>query len=204
MSLVRYIGDVHGDYRRYSPLITCPHPTVQIGDFGIGFVDPPPMEQKDRFIRGNHDSPSAARQHPNWIKDGTFEDGVLFIGGAFSVDWQWRRPGISWWADEQLSWEELLLLVDFAADKKPWLIISHDGPDSIIDDHILFPHKPRITTRTSAAFDAILARSPPKMWIFGHWHETRRFEVGGCKFQCLGIDDYVDVDLEARVFLENS
>ena len=63
---------------------------------GVGFRKFPPhlrtlmVEGGHRFIRGNHDNPDACRREGQWIKDGTVEDDVMFVGGALSVDRRWR------------------------------------------------------------------------------------------------------------------
>jgi hypothetical protein len=70
MTLTRLIGDIHGmvyDYKAYA-IDKFEGPTIQIGDFGIGFgqgdhwhesIDAYHVAGGHRFIRGNHDNPAA-------------------------------------------------------------------------------------------------------------------------------------------------
>ena len=61
---MRLIGDIHGKIEPYIQTALT-YDTVQIGDFGIGFMHNKDMEKVNkfhtdgnhRFIRGNHDDP---------------------------------------------------------------------------------------------------------------------------------------------------
>jgi len=197
MNMLRLIGDVHGKLWEYEKLLTCEHPTVQIGDLGAGFLPIPEYEDKDRFLRGNHDSPDVCRNMTNWIPDGTVEGTVMYIGGAWSIDHANRIPGISWWHDEELSWPELQRMIEIATTEIPRIIITHDAPTAAIEGHLM--RGKRIQTRTTAALDVILEYAPPALWVFGHWHKTVRHSVGPTTFQCLGELDYIDVDLDSII-----
>jgi hypothetical protein len=35
----------------------------------------------------------------------------------------------------------------------------------------------------------------PDEWYFGHWHTSMQYKHGRTMFQCIGILDYVDVEL---------
>ena len=35
----------------------------------------------------------------------------------------------------------------------------------------------------------------PDYWFFGHWHKTMAYKHGKTTYVCLGIHDYIDVDL---------
>ena len=118
MTITRLIGDIHGhfyDYQAHS-IEDFDGPTVQIGDFGIGFgqsdywhesINNFHADGRHRFIRGNHDNPTVCKQDmTGYIADGTVEDDVMFIGGAWSIDnpvappgWYRRTAGYDWWDD---------------------------------------------------------------------------------------------------------
>jgi hypothetical protein len=108
------IGDVHGGFRQYKRLIKGVPASIQVGDMGVGFMriragiersdgagdvqylaNPPhyAMLPGHRFIRGNHDNPGVCRRHSQWIPDGHVEGHTMFIGGALSIDRQWRVEG---------------------------------------------------------------------------------------------------------------
>lgn len=211
----RIIGDIHGkiyDYQihclkqgvRHSNDI-CPQRSIQVGDFGIGFDGQYWHEQTNkwmkenpshRFIRGNHDDPARCKQMNNYIPDGKIEDGVMYIGGAWSIDHALRTEGLNWWCDEELSIIELNNLVYAYSAHKPRVMITHDCPTAIAWEMFVSrdgyrQHK----TRTGEALQAMWEMHKPEMWFFGHWHQTRDLTLFGTKFQCLGELDFIDVDL---------
>src|SRR5687767_13552182 len=106
--LIRFIGDVHGKFEQYKRLIKDTTNSIQVGDMGVGFLktsgprvgeetgNPPHyamVRGNHRFIRGNHDSPAACSRHSQFIKDGTVEGNMMFVGGALSVDKHLRQEG---------------------------------------------------------------------------------------------------------------
>lgn len=194
---VMYIGDVHAEFPHYRNIISNTDlPTIQVGDFGCGFSTEPTFDIKHRFIRGNHDKPLNARNHPNWIPDGHSE--VIcgfthyFIGGAFSIDRDQRTQGKNWWEDEELSYAELQEQIDRYIELKPDVVISHDCPSSIgfkllhemapVDLEII--DKPN--SRTAAALEQMYIEHPPKFWVFGHYHYNwaHKSELGTL-FRCV-------------------
>lgn len=213
MVMTRLIGDIHGHFSEYVQTATLDFdgPTIQVGDFGIGFSGPYWHERtnefhwdgKHRFIRGNHDDPTRCRKEMvGWIPDGRVENDVMFIGGAWSIDWAYRTEGTSWWRDEELSLEEFDRLIDVYASTKPRVMITHDAPDSVT--HQMFiqsglaiggANAKKINTRTGMALQAMLDIHQPDEWYFGHWHHTLASRWGRTHFQCLGELQYVDVEL---------
>jgi Icc-related predicted phosphoesterase len=165
---------------------------VQVGDFGFGFVDPPVMQIKDRAIRGNHDNPAVCMEHPNWICDGFIENNIMYIGGENSIDRRERTEGLDWWSDEQLSNDQLGDMIDRAIEFKPSVMVTHGCPAQMIET--LFGDL-KTASSTSRAFDIILDRVRPKLWIFGHYHRSRNVMINGTQFICCGIDEAVDIDL---------
>ena len=118
-----FIGDCHGLFSRYEKIIEKFPNSIQIGDMGVGFkkwckltetfifTSNPPYDKmvktNARFIRGNHDNPSVCAKHSQWIADGhteTTENGtkIMYIGGAWSIDHEYRTEDVSWWADEEI------------------------------------------------------------------------------------------------------
>lgn len=195
-----FIGDVHGKYSRYKAIIRDHINTIQVGDMGVGFTHPysdkpygnPPhykmLEGGHRFIRGNHDNPAACRKHTQWIKDGSIEGDIMFVGGATSIDRAYRVRGHTWWADEELSYQDLGLMADIYRSQRPRIMVTHECPSDIADlaaalsgrafkleDHSL----------TRKAFQIMLEAHQPDIWIFGHWHVSLDKQVNGTRFVCL-------------------
>ena len=190
------IGDIHGKIDRYLKLVVRfrGEPSVQLGDFGIGFPgdEPlPPLPGNAWFIRGNHDNPEAARLHGNYLGDYGCKtiDGmrIFYLSGAWSSD-QWHRTeGVNWWREEELRVAELEAAVDLYAKVNPEIVLTHDGPDEAVRSlHATgSAHKEINRTATGNALNAMLDVHRPRKWIFGHWHTRFRRQIGGTEFRCL-------------------
>lgn len=207
----RIIGDIHGDFYIYRMLLDdWDGQSIQVGDFGIGFagdywhenVNDFHKNTNHSFIRGNHDNPDMCKKEMiGCIADGTVKDDVMYIGGAWSIDQNTRTPGLDWWRDEQLSQSELDMLIDVYATVKPRVMITHDCPTlaayyMFIKDGHSISQRTMYLTRTGEALQRMFEIHQPEFHFFGHWHITKQMEINGTKFHCLGINDYVDFDLE--------
>lgn len=194
---IRFVGDVHGKIPQYLDVIKDADHSIQVGDMGIGFVDVPVMPKQHRWIRGNHDNPTLASEHPNCIADGTIYNGMLCIGGAWSIDSEYRTEGLDFWTDEELSYQRLFKIIEFACDYKPKIMVTHDCPTSMIPH--LFPFAAsNYRSRTQNALDVILNDVKPDLWVFGHWHKS----VDICnralyptRFVCLNELEYKDIEV---------
>lgn len=216
MTLTRLIGDIHGavnDYKAYS-IGNFDGPTIQVGDFGIGFgqsdywhesVNDFHSDGTHRFIRGNHDNPAVCKEMTGWIRDGKIENDVMFVGGAWSIDnpdappgWYQRTEGVDWWPEEECSMQQFQHFIDVYATVKPRVMITHDCPQCISHEMFFnsgFLTGPEYRTRTAQALEAMLNIHQPDEWYFGHWHKTMQYQYGRTMFHCIGILDYVDVEL---------
>lgn len=202
-NIVRFIGDIHGNLNQYMNIVTeSPYPTVQVGDFGFGFinVNPIPVDRynEHRFIRGNHDCPEICYRQGNFIADGTIEGNVGYVGGADSIDKAYRTEGISWWSDEQLSVAKLNDVLDLFVAKKPELIVSHECPEFVAEAICQHFRKIRYVddNRTRMMLEQIYYHYTPKLHIFGHWHHNFDWVNRGTRFICLNELSYIDVDLD--------
>lgn len=213
----RLIGDIHGmvnDYKTYS-IGNFDGRTIQLGDFGIGLggsdywhesINAFHSDGTHRFIRGNHDHPARCKSEMvGYIPDGTVEDDVMFIGGAWSIDnpaaepgWYRRTAGVDWWFDEECSDEQFETMFETYKQVKPRVMITHDCPASV--SYPMFWGsgflKGRVyPNRTSKWFDKFFEAHQPDFHFFGHWHKTMVFKQHKTWFICLGELDYIDVDL---------
>ena len=216
MTLTRLIGDIHGmvnDYKVYA-IDEFKGPTIQVGDFGVGFGQSDYWHEgindyhdagNHRFIRGNHDNPAQCKAMSSWIPDGTVENDVMFIGGAWSIDnpvappgWHRRTPGVDWWFDEECSDEQFEHFLKVYRIVRPRVMITHDCP-AIVSYKMFWGsgllRGPTYPNRTSAWFDRFIDAHQPEAWYFGHWHHTMAYKHGRTMFQCIGEFDYVDVEL---------
>ena len=98
-------------------------------------------------------------------------DGTTFftMGGAASVDKQFRKEGVSWWAEEMPSAEEYktanknLEKANFKVD----YILTHTAPTSIVNQ--LIPEiKP--PDKLTNYLENVKETVDYKHWYFGHFH----------------------------------
>lgn len=192
---IRYIGDIHGKYHEYNAIVySSPYPTVQVGDFGIGFplrngTEPNFLNDyglylKHTFIRGNHDNPSLCKINNNWLVDGFIDNKTMFIGGANSIDKHSRIEGVSWWRDEECSYEQFQSFIDRYVVYKPEIMVTHTCPTRIAKEIFSGEIFGSFTENTfQFMFDKLGHR--PKVWIFGHWHHSIDTIIDGTRFVCL-------------------
>lgn len=219
MSTIRFIGDVHSKFGKYTRILEeSPYPTIQVGDMGIGFrhwphgawrSNPPydlMVAGRHRFERGNHDNPWVCSKHTQWIADGHTENGMMFVGGALSIDREYRYEDYSWWPDEELPEGRLAELVMEFVNYRPKIMVTHECPE-VIAERIVgrlpdlrtggrMKLEPRFASRTRVAFQRMAELYQPKLWIFGHWHVPFDEVVGGTRFICLPELATMDVDIE--------
>lgn len=211
---IRFIGDVHGKYARYKSIIKTCNNSIQVGDMGVGFKrmhvredgnpyfpNPPHRLMKagnHRFIRGNHDNPEVCKRHSQYISDGTYEheNGIMYVGGAASIDANFRVEGYSWWPDEELSVVEFNKIITDYCDIKPNIMITHECPNSILSTIFQGKQIFKESARTRQAFDTMFQYHRPKLWIFGHWHTSACMNILGTLFICLNELEYIDIETD--------
>jgi calcineurin-like phosphoesterase family protein len=212
MSKIVVIGDVHGKTGNYKRLVRdMPdgQRSVQIGDMGVGFpgVVVHQMSMDHRWFRGNHDDPAKCHQHPNYlgVQDWGFlpEDNLFWLAGAFSIDRIYRQIGVSWWQDEELSYQELQKAIGYYEAVKPRFVISHEAPAKAAKNMLAFLSGSYFdaklecaNSRTAAALQTMFDIWKPEQWIFGHYHVNRSFDFEGTKFTC--VAELSTYDLETR------
>ena len=196
---MRFIGDIHGHIGPYLNLLTDCAESIQVGDFGLGFGDITAARVDDMltgrhyFIRGNHDNPAECAKSNHWIADGHTERGMMFVGGADSIDKHMRTEGVSWWRDEELSYSDLGRMIEIYYANKPRVMVTHDAPAELVA-RLFNCHD---ANRTRSAFDTMLNIHKPDIWIFGHWHRRVDTVVNGTRFICLAELEYIDLEIAA-------
>ncbi len=205
-----FIGDVHGKFGAYKTILKSCQDSIQVGDMGVGFrhtsgmreggmMANPPYDYmvagNHRFIRGNHDNPAVCRRHSQWIEDGHTENGMMFIGGGYSIDRAFRKEGYSWWSDEQLSEEDFLALREAYLILKPKVMVTHEPPAEVGEYLIrrLSIGMPLIInpSRTGRMLQHMWSGHSPQLWVFGHHHISFDQVIKATRFVCLA-------ELEAR------
>jgi predicted phosphodiesterase len=198
------IGDCHGKIPELQRIFAQQHPDaicIVIGDVGFGFREIPDFGPNRKSFRGNHDDPAKAKSHPSSLGDwgflgepGTELGEVFFLAGANSIDAAGRIPGRSWWADEELSRDELEAALGEYVKRKPRVVITHEAPFRL---HPLLCAKAILKDRSCAgwgeprgnptafALDEMLQYHQPDIWVFGHWHSNIKFKHQKTWFVCV-------------------
>ncbi|QIG70675.1 putative metallophosphoesterase protein [Rhizobium phage RHph_I1_18] len=205
MTKTWFIGDIHGYWDRvlepFMEQIGTEAPVIQVGDVGIGFGDDSTAACFDDqfaayqnlvFIRGNHDNPKEIANSSHYIEDGHFDGQIMYIGGANSIDRQWRTEGLDWWPEEELSYEELIDMIDKYAFIKPEVMVTHECPESVFAH---FPGMYPIPSRTRQALDSMFAIHQPKIHIFGHYHIDFDQVINGTRFICVNQYKAIQLDI---------
>ena len=212
MSQYRFVGDVHGYWNQYRNVVKDVENSIQVGDMGMGFTSHSEWapdsalafekkfkEGNHRFIRGNHDNPKEVAKCSKWINDGFLEitdlgNKIMYIGGAWSIDWKYRTMGVDIWEDEELSLAYLTYLIEQYKLIKPDIMVTHTAPIGIPAGPMGF----RILgngARTELALQEMLEYHRPKYWIFGHWHKDFDKTIDGTRFICLNELSWIDLEI---------
>lgn len=212
------LGDVHGKYRKYLEIIDKYKESVCLGDFGFDYKILNNISKKHRIIAGNHDNHDEKDKYPHFLgkfgKNKTGDVSFFFVSGAFSIDWkqrlkyeQWPTCGEkSWWADEELTQQELEKAVNEYDKCKPKIVLTHEAPRSVaklIGNPCFlrnFGYDPnKFTTRTSEALEVMFKIWQPKLWIFGHFHRSWTKVINNTKFRCLNELEFIDIDKDGKI-----
>jgi 3-oxoacid CoA-transferase subunit A len=103
---------------------------------------------------------------------------LLVLGGALSIDQEYRLPGRSWWKEEYWSGEEKERLFELlAAGARFDYVLAHTGPDRVNLQlfHQLFPGSSKFTDEVAQLNDVVDSRIDCRGWFCGHWHQDRLF-----------------------------
>lgn len=199
------ISDVHGNMEKYTALTNRVDSSIQLGDMGVGFGSPDPVEEllksglvnplNHRFFRGNHDNPSVCRTCPSYLGDWGYlgRQNVFFVGGASSIDRKLRTEGRDWWPDEEISNGEWAKMKYRYMITEPRFMITHDAPWSVCQ--AMFPEmKKKGCSLTQTILQKLLEIHRPEFWFFGHWHKSKMMDIHGTRFRCLGVNEIFYVD----------
>ncbi len=180
------IGDVHGKVNDYWKIIQKykDQHSIQVGDFGfkkehewfLGNIDC----KKHKINFGNHDD-STYLNKAHSMGDYSFDQGIMTIRGAYSIDKSFRTENIDWWANEELNYQEMQMAIDFYELNKPKIIISHDCPHEVRQYLFGINDKSMTTNGLQSMFEI----HQPDIWIFGHHHKSRNDIINKTQFTCL-------------------
>jgi len=201
---IRIIGDVHGLIWDYIEIIKGVDKSIQLGDMGFKnqytFMQKLMLEKEIKsvdhlFVPGNHDDynhlPSNSLGDFGHKKIGQHK--VMWIRGALSIDKKLRTSDVDWWQAEELSYNRGQDAINLYNEILPDIVLSHNCPFKILSNLYGTAHKE--VTITGQILDTCFEAHQPKMWLFGHHHQDKTFEIGRTTFKCLDELSYVDLEL---------
>lgn len=202
---------------------------IQVGDMGFGmpgvrpwtFSPPCPSlwidgNHENYFMLNKRDVPNFGYDpyHILWPQEwatfletweymprGTVREGILFIGGAASIDRHYRTEGVDWWPEENISYqdEERTLKAIEEYDGPIHTVISHTCPLSFRMAPVL--HGPEFATGNRKFLEHIRQVVMPQRWYFGHFHVSLTGTFEGCEWRCLDMaGGYSGIDYAAFEF----
>lgn len=126
-------------------------------------------------------------QHLYW------EDSVIVaVGGAYSVDRVYRTLGESWWAEEEITDEDIERALDWPmAD----ILLSHDAPDSpalngYLDKFFSSFGEVPDSLKSRKKLLRLVEHHEPKLVIHGHYHHRYTTTIGKTRVEGLSCDGY--------------
>lgn len=192
-----YVGDVHGEAGRLKELLRYARKIgeydrcVQVGDLDTDETAPFDFTQdwgRFYYIEGNHDNYTKLNPHRH-IPRGSIGNGVLYIGGAWSIDRLYRVAGHNWFPDEQLTYSQFDRILNHPKLSTVHTMVCHDtisscypllGVDMYASSENWHPQ----------ALESIFDVCKPSVYIHGHHHTRRDYTYKGCEFHCLSTLSY--------------
>lgn len=102
---------------------------------------------------------------------------ILVVGGADSIDKEYRTPGVSWWEEETLSAEEIKQVVDIVEkDNKFDYVLTHTCPDKFLHRYLRGVSK--YNDPVALFLDNIYEMIEFSEWHHGHLHQDLGFTTG--------------------------
>lgn len=190
------LGDVHGDLLRCDKLARSnkDRTVIQIGDLGVGFVNQTlirKLPKNFRFFCGNHDDRTEARKLSYCLGDFGEFGGLFFLSGADSIDKSLRVEGVSWWPNEELTYQQGKEAVEMWTNSKAEVLLSHDLPQSLAEAYYLIYDR----SLTRDVLQQMTEARKPKLHIYGHHHKSFSKIFNGIQYVGLGIGEAYRLDV---------
>lgn len=176
-------GNRAGDIANYKELSSRPFPVLCVignhepvlGHSGLPEID---IGIGEKVIVVNESEPLVA-----YLKRGKVYNidkrRFLVMGGALSIDKEYRRPNISWWEKEYWT----------SAEKKEFLgllerendfdyVLSHTGPSRInatVFTSLQYSHMPKFFDEVAALNEKTDGLIKCRQWFCGHWHQDEYY-----------------------------
>ena len=212
-------GDVHNEFARLNDLINKkkPNGVICCGDFGYWpkFVNSGNTEPVSnvklqgaewvRWCDGNHeDFWSLKQRESDEIEPGIFymprgsiftlPDGrvIMFMGGGRSVDKLYRKLGVDWFPEEEITQSDLNDLPDVNVD----IFITHTCPVELVKPlakrYSMMGGMDKDEEPSNYALTALWEHYQPDLWFFGHWHQYGEYRLEKTKCYALSAPGFGD------------
>jgi predicted phosphodiesterase len=176
-------GDIHGDFKKFNNIInniSC-DTVIQIGDFGYfpnlkshSYPNNINTKKSVYFIDGNHEDHISLQELVNleiyndvkYIPRGSILElngtNILCIGGAASIDKQFRTFMVDWFPQEEITMSDYYKI---PKDVRIDIVLSHTSPMEFVLPNLIPFHD-----NSRNILSQILKEYKPKKWWFGHFH----------------------------------
>lgn len=150
----------------------------------------------------------------NAFFDIPYDDGksrlVHSLGGAASIDYQFRNQGISWWKEEMLTYGDVIRARAIGEENDVDIMVTHDAPDGGTDRVQRIIDNPDFSMWTvqglayaaqgRAMMNHAVAGVKPKVFVHGHFHAADMKQTDETLWVSLGCNRQADnlavLDLE--------
>lgn len=206
MNNVIITGDIHGNFEYLNKLINKFKYKLDLiiccGDFGYWPSSSTPLNIESQGVTilwcdGNHEDHWAIHKlSDNEITKNVFymprgstyklRDGrtILFMGGAASIDKQYRTLGIDWFPEETISQKDMMDLPNIKID----IFITHTCPKEL--HSLMLDEEPNYINDPSIyALSTLWQIYKPPLWFFGHWHQYNEGDLENTKWYSLSCVD---------------
>lgn len=177
-----------------------------------------------KILGGNHDDYHEengvfVNQTPHFLGDfgiHTIPDfgDIFFVRGGRSIDYSSRTEGYDWFRLEEMQHIQGLKALELYKETKPQLMISHECPEEAIhllqEDRELKARRkkkgpyfyqvktwngmPILPSKTAFLLQGMFEIHQPKIWLFGHHHQSFNGVHNGTRFICLNELQYMDIN----------
>lgn len=165
-------------------------PSIQLGS-ELGFND---FDDNGFFYTPRYPNIRVSPRAHTWKWGGKL---FAALTGANSIDFQFRKLGVSWWMEESPTFNHVDELVNLVDNRPVDVLITHDAPHEAIHAGNLYPPG-RNTGRSDAAMQyanesarvvgQARNRLLPKVQVCGHHHTRRSVFIDGTIVEFLADD----------------
>lgn len=195
-----FLGDVHGhlsvchNIANYNSNAT----VIQTGDLGVGFISNAIMKtlpSNFKFFPGNHDCRTLCKELPSFLGDyGIYQNDFFFVSGADSIDKNVRIEGLSWWADEELTYDQAQACLKLWETSKIEVLVAHDLPQTFAESYKFIYD----SSLTRNLLQAMVDVRKPKVFIHSHHHQSKKHIFNDIAVIELNINEQFPFDISTK------